>query len=112
MHAISFYNPSTETHVTGFIEKNWQIPLQGSMQPFVVVQPHTHLSAIKEGKAPFKNYQGFMSRIVDAQSTENPVIIEPNHIITHVTTFQRPEGTYGIQRETLIVCWALNRGHR
>jgi hypothetical protein len=64
--AISFYNPSTETHATGFIETIWWVPLEGSLQPFVVVRPHTLLSAIEEAKAAFQNYQGFMSRIIDA----------------------------------------------
>ena len=110
--AIRFYNPSTQAHATGFIEIIWRIPLEGSMQSFMVVWPHTQLFDIEEARAPFQNLQGFMSRIVDTHSTENPVIIEPNHIITHLTTFRRPKGTYGIQKETLVVCWALNRGRR
>ena len=51
-----------------------------------------------------------MSWIVDTHSTEDLVIIKPNHIITHLTTFQHLKGTYGIQKEMLIMCWALNRG--
>ena len=111
---IRFYNLSTQTHATGFIERIWQVPLEGSMQSFVVVWPHAQLSNIEEERAPFQNSPGFMSQIVDAKATEdkNPVIIEPNHIITHLTTFWHPEGTYGIQKRTLIMCWALNRGCR
>ena len=50
-----------------------------------------------------------MSHIVDAIPSHNLLIIEPIHIVTHLTTFRRPVGTYGIPRETIIVCWALNR---
>jgi hypothetical protein len=110
--AITFYNPSTQARATGFIEKIWRLPLEGSMQSFVVVRPHRRLSAIEEGMAPFQHYPGFMSQIVDAHAIDGPVIIEPHHIVTHLTTFRRPKGTYDIPRETLVVCWALNRGRR
>ena len=64
--------------------------------------------------APFERYPGFMTKIVDAAPSDDNalVIIEPTHIITHLTTFQRPEGTYSIQQKTLVICWALNRGRR
>jgi len=50
-----------------------------------------------------------MSNVIDTHSMEEPVIIEPNHTVTDLTTFRRPKG---IQKETLVVCWALNRGRR
>ena len=34
---IRFYNLLTQAHATGFIEMIWQIPLEGSMQSFIVV---------------------------------------------------------------------------
>ena len=110
--AIQFYNPLTQAHDTGFIQNIWRIPLEGIMRTFIRVCPHRSLSAQEEGQAPFRHHPGFMTRIVDALPSDNLTIIEPAHIITHVTTFQRPAGTYGIGREVLVVCWAPNRGRR
>ncbi|KAF8068046.1 hypothetical protein FPV67DRAFT_1669907 [Lyophyllum atratum] len=110
--AIQFYNPLTQTHDTGFIQTIWGLPLEGSMRNFMVVRPHRPLSALEEGQAPFSQYSGFMTRIVDALPSDDLVIIEPTHIITHVMTFRRPAGTYGIGKETMVVCWALNRRRR
>jgi hypothetical protein len=110
--AIQFYNPLTQVHDTGFIQKIWRLPLEGMMHTFIVVHSHQLLSAQEAGQAPFTYYPGFMTKIVDASPSGNFSIIEPAHIITHVTTLQRPAGTYGIGREVLVVCWAPNRGRR
>lgn len=108
--AIRFYNPLTNSHDTGFIQSIWMVFLSSVRQPFVVVCPHRPLIAQREGQAPFQHYPGFMTRILDARPADNLLIIEPSHIVTHLTTFRRPAGTYGIPEETLVVCWALNRG--
>ncbi|RDB18249.1 hypothetical protein Hypma_000606 [Hypsizygus marmoreus] len=110
--AIQFYNPFTQTRNTGFIETIWRLPLEGSMHTFIVVRLHQSLPAHEEQKAPFSHYPGFLTQIVDALPSKDLVIIEPIHIITHLTTFQRKAGTYGIGRETLVVCWAMNRLRR
>lgn len=110
--AIKFYNRFTQTHDTGFIQTIWKLPLEGSMHTFMAVCPHKPLSPLEEGQAPFIQHPSFMTRIVDALPSNELVIIEPTQIITHLTTYQRPVGTYGIDRETLVVCWALNRGRQ
>ena len=110
--AIQFYNPYTQQNDTGFIHIIWQVLLETAIHTFIVVRLHSPLSAQEEGQAPFINFPGFMTRIVDALPSENLLIIEPIHIITHLTTFRRPAGTYGIPRETLIICSALNRGQK
>lgn len=110
--AIQFYNPLTQTNDTGFIQTIWRLPLEASLRTFVVVCPHQPLSALEEGLAPFTQYSGFITQIVDALPSDKLVIIEPMHIITHLTTFERQAGTYGINRNTLVVCWALNRGRK
>jgi len=110
--AIQFYNPLSQMHDTGFIQAIYKIPLEAVMQTFIAVCPHRPLPFIEESKAPFYNHPGYMSRIVDAQPPEDIIIIQPDHIITHLTTYYRPRGTYLIDQETLIVCWALNRGRR
>jgi hypothetical protein len=108
--AIQFYSPYTQEHSTGFIYVIWQVLLEAVMHTFIVVRLHRPLTALEEGQAPFLYYPGFMTRIVDALPSDNFLIIEPTHIVTHLTTFRRPAGTYGIPKETLIICWALNRG--
>ncbi|KAF9455478.1 hypothetical protein BDZ94DRAFT_1366470 [Collybia nuda] len=107
---IRFYNPLKNSHDTGFIQSIWMVPLAGTRHPFIVVRPHRPLPEDIEGQAPFQHYPGFLSRILDANPTDTLLIIEPPHIVTHLTTFWRPAGTYGIKEETLVVCWALNRG--
>lgn len=110
--AIQYYNPITQTHGTGFIQNIWMLPLDGSKCIFIVVRPHEPLSAQETAQAPFIHYPGFLVQIFDLQPSANLVIIELKHIITHLTTLKRPAGTYGINRETLVVCQALNRGRR
>lgn len=110
--AIQFYNPLTQAQDTGFIQNIWRLPLEGMMRTFIRVRSHQSLSTQEERQAPFIHYPGFMTRIVDALASNHFSIIEPAHIITHVTTLQRPAGTYGIGRGVLVVCWAPNRGRR
>lgn len=111
--AIQFYNPATQLHDTGFIQIIWHLPLENIMHHFIVVQPHKPIAKNEEKMAPYIHYPGLSSRIVDScPPTNHLVIIEPKHIITHLTTYKRPASTYGIGRETLIVCWALNRGRK
>ena len=107
---IQFRNPHTQEHDTGFIEAIWRVPLEGAMHTFFVVRPHQQLPNSEEEQAPFVHFPGFMSRIVDTVPSKQLMIIQPVHLITHLTTFRRPSGTYGIPRETIIICWALNRG--
>ncbi|RDB22345.1 hypothetical protein Hypma_010543 [Hypsizygus marmoreus] len=110
--AICFYNPLTQANDTGSIQKIWRLPLEGLMHTFITVCLHRALSAAEEALAPFKQCPGFLTRIVDAQPSDDVVIIEPTHIICHLTTLSRKEAVYGIERETKVVCWALNRGRR
>lgn len=107
---IQFRNPFTHNSETGAIQTIWSIPLESVMHTFIVVRQHQPLSYLEEGQGPFASFDGFLARIVDAQPSNNLVIIEPEHIITHLVTRKRPAGTYGIPRETLVLTWALNRG--
>jgi hypothetical protein len=110
--AVLFHNPLTRTQGTGFIQSIWALPLEASKCTFFIVRPHQCLPPLEDTKAPFSHYSGFETCIVDAQPSDELLIVEPAHIITHLTIFRRPVGTYGIDRDTLVVCWALNRGRR
>lgn len=109
--AIKFYDPSTNNHDTGYIESIWTMELQGVLRRFFVVRPHLPLPITEQNKAPFIHLDArYSTKIVDSGLGERLVIIEQRHIITHLTVLPRPVGTYGIERKTLVICWALNRG--
>ena len=63
------------------------------METFLVVRPHHRFPFLSEADAPFERYPGFMTRIIDAAPLDDTAlqIIEPTHIITHLTTFRHPE---------------------
>ncbi|KDR65037.1 hypothetical protein GALMADRAFT_82353, partial [Galerina marginata CBS 339.88] len=110
--AIYFFDPTTQSRRTGFIEMIWELPLDNILRIFVVVRAHQILPPDIEAKAPFLHYSGFQTRILYSQPSNELIIIEPIHIITHLTTLERPTGTYGINCPTLVVCWALDRGQQ
>ncbi|KAF9043561.1 hypothetical protein BDZ89DRAFT_943643 [Hymenopellis radicata] len=110
--AIQFYSPQTQSTYTGFIHTIWQIPLEDVMRTFILVNCHRLLSSAEAERAPYIHNPRLMSSLVDSTPSNQSFVIEPKHIITHLTTFKRPAGTYGINRETMVVCWALNRGRR
>ena len=111
--AIQFYDPISNNYDTGYIESIWTTKLQGVLRRFFVVRPHLPLPITEENKAPFIHLDSrYSTKIVDAGPLERLVIIEQRHIITHLTVLPRPIGTYGIERKTLVICWALNRGRK
>ncbi|KAJ6524069.1 hypothetical protein DFH09DRAFT_937439 [Mycena vulgaris] len=109
---IQFHDPSDNSVQTGFINEIWEIPLEGHMQTFVLVQKHKNLPLPLLRKTPFPSFPLFQATVVDAAESNRFCIIEPRHILMHLTVFTRPKGTYGINRKILVICWALNRGRR
>lgn len=111
--AIEFKHPETGCRGTGFIESILSVPLESRVKTFFVVRCHRPLSPLEEQQAPFKSFnEKYCVRIMDELPSNNRLIIQHEHVVAHVSTLRRPAGTYGIQRETLVVCWALNRGRR
>lgn len=108
--AIQFCDPKTQKIETGSIHLILQMLLQGFMRTFLFVHGHGTLTDAEEQLTPYPTHPRFMTKVVDAKFSDTLFIIEPQHIITHLTTLKQPAGTYGISRETLVVCWALNRG--
>ncbi|KAI5832443.1 hypothetical protein K523DRAFT_325632 [Schizophyllum commune Tattone D] len=89
------------------------MPLHDTLYTFFIVRPHRKLSNAEHAQTPYAHYPDFRARLVDADnSTENVIILEIRHIITHLTTLAFPAGAYGILRPTLAVAWALDRGRR
>ncbi|KAJ6472115.1 hypothetical protein DFH09DRAFT_1058123 [Mycena vulgaris] len=104
---IQFKMPKTGAQATGFIKKIWQMPLKGCLKTFMLIEVHR----------PVRNKTAFSSlllgaTVVDASPSMNFIVIEPEHILTHLTVWRPPMGTYGIMKDILGVCWGLNRGRR
>ncbi|KAJ3764907.1 hypothetical protein FB446DRAFT_656003, partial [Lentinula raphanica] len=109
---IQFQDRFNNCQRTGTIESIFQIPLEGVLQTFLIVQEHMLLPIGEEIKALYIHYPRFKSKIVFASTSNIFFIIEPNHIITHLTTHVQPSGTFGIPYDTLIVCWGLDKGKK
>lgn len=111
---IQFYDRQMPGHRTGVINCIFEIPLQGFLQKFIFVSPHRELDQAELAGTPYDSttYPRFMSKIVEVEPLEEIVVIEPQHIIAHLTTYETQGDTYGIRRKVLLVCWALNRGRK
>lgn len=109
---IQFKDPLNHQVLTGFIHEIWEIPLENHMQTFILVQKHKSLPLMLLNQTPFPSFPLFETTVVDAAASKRFSIIEPRHILTHLTVHKRSKGTYGIDRELLVICWALNRGRR
>jgi hypothetical protein len=110
--SIQFKDPINHTVLTGFIEEIWEIPLERHMQTFVLVQKHKPMPLTMLEKTPYPTRPRLNTTIVDATLSGRFCIIEPMHILTHLTFYRRPMGTYDIDRDFLVICWSLNRGRR
>ncbi len=109
--AVQYTDPLNHGLETGNIEAIWQIPLNHHIHMFFVIRAHLPLPPAEEELAPFARFHEiYATHIVDCQPSNQCVIVEQQHICTHLSTYRRPAGTYGIPRNTLVVCWALNQG--
>ena len=108
--SIQFYDWFTQSNRTGCIRKIFQIPLKNRLHIFFLIEEHSFLPPEEEQKAPYLICPQLKSKIVAATPSARFYIIEPIHIITHLTTLPLTEGAFGIPDKTHIICWALNRG--
>jgi hypothetical protein len=111
---IQFYDRQIQDHRTGVINNIFEIPLQGFLRKFILVSPHCDLNQSELEGTPYNPmlYPRFMSKIVEVKPLADVLVIEPEHIITHLTTYKTQGDTYGIKRKIMVVCWALNRGRK
>lgn len=110
--AIQFYSPVSKVEKTGFILNILQVPLKNVLRTFLIVAPHMPLAPDLLDRTPYPNFPRLQATVVDAQPSIQRVVIEPKHIITHLSTYLRPPGTFHLPFKTLVICWALNRGRR
>jgi hypothetical protein len=109
---IQFYIPGAKDEIeTGYIEAIWELPLQGIRQTFLLVRQHRPLSPAQLRKTPYayEPCSKLQTKIVNLEPSIQVFIIEPQHIICHLTTYKNPPKTYGLNRETMVICWGLNR---
>jgi len=62
------------------------------MQKFLLVQVHQDLSDSDNNLGPFTTYPHLASKLVDVQLSDKFFIIEPRHIIAHLSMFRHPNG--------------------
>ena len=99
--AIQFTDPSMNQRDTGNIDCIWEFSINYEHHTVVVVRPHRALSADELRMTPFPQFNSeYATCIVNAEPSQTVVYIEPQHIITHLSTIQRPSGTYGIKKNT------------
>jgi hypothetical protein len=110
--AIQFYgyDPHHCNVYTGTISQIWQIPIQNRVRVFILAALDKSLSPQEEASLPFHQYPRFNTRVVDGAPSEQLVVLEPAHIISHTVVYRRPAGTFRINRETKVICLSLNRG--
>jgi hypothetical protein len=108
---VQFYDRQISAYRTGVIKNIFEIPLQGYLQKFILVSPHCDLPQSELKDTPYDPtlYPRFMSKIVEVNLLEEIIVVEPKHIITHLTTYKTEGSIFGISRPIRLVCWALNR---
>lgn len=110
--AIQFRHPDSGHSKTGSITSILCIPLQGVLRTFFIVTLHKPLPEAELRKTPFPSHPRLLTTAVDKVLSDTRVVIESEHIITHLTTYIRPAGTYKVGKPFMVICWALNRGRK
>lgn len=105
------YHCSNGNIDTGFITSMWSQVLQGTKRIFIVVAPHTFLSAHDALRSPYSSRTGLLGTVVYSQPTQarSYVLIQQNQIRGHVAYYDRPPGTFGINEGVRILIDSLNR---
>ncbi|KAJ7664830.1 hypothetical protein B0H14DRAFT_3696750 [Mycena olivaceomarginata] len=92
--SISFRHPSTGRKDAGFIRSMWTKVLQGQQRIFVVVQPHGEVLPADAAKTPYLTHTHFKCtvRYTHPPHPQPLLVIEPEHIISHIAYHSRPAG--------------------
>lgn len=106
---IQFYKPGTDPRrnetFTGVIDAILQIPLDNFLRTFIFVRKHRPLNI-----PLYSNHPELMTSVVYVEPEFGQMVIEPQHIITHLTAWKRSPEIYKTDKPVMVVCWALNRG--
>ncbi|KAJ7094902.1 hypothetical protein C8R43DRAFT_1068291 [Mycena crocata] len=108
---IQFNEPNTDQPpLTGIIRTILEIPLYGFLRKFILVAPHRPISL---ENTPYQHFPRMMTALVEIEPYKTLIVIEPKHVITHLSAWIRPSRTYpGVNKRFMTVSWALNRGRK
>jgi len=113
---IQFYIPGAAGGATetGYIEAIWELPLESVLQTFLLIQRHQPLSPAQLRKTPYAHEpcSNLQTKVVNMEESKDIFIIELQHIKCHLTVYKNPPKTYGLNKETMTICWGLNRRRR
>jgi len=100
---VQFRQPNTdEAPMTGVIRAILEIPLHGFLRKFIFVAPHRPIDI---HNAPYKHRPRMKAALVEVEPYKTLAVVEPKHIITHLSTWIRPSQTYpGISKQFMVVC--------
>ncbi|KAJ7898165.1 hypothetical protein B0H14DRAFT_2557209 [Mycena olivaceomarginata] len=100
---VSFRHPETGRKDIGYIQAIWTQALQGQCRTFVVLQLQTWASPTDAAKTPYPTHPFFECSVAYSEPLfpQPQLIVEPCHIISHVSYYKRPKGMYGIERAIL-----------
>lgn len=105
------YNCSNGDIDMGFITSIWSQVLQGTKRIFVVIAPHTFLSAHDAVHSPYSSQTGFLGTVVYSRPPQarSQVLIPQKQIRGHVAYYNRPPGTFGIKLGVRVLIDSLHR---
>ncbi|KAJ7073697.1 hypothetical protein C8F01DRAFT_970437, partial [Mycena amicta] len=107
---IEFWDPlaprGQRTEISGSIQLILQIPMNGFLRTFMFLNPHIVVHTPLYMELP-----DMMTTVVKASPPRVVTVIEPKHVIAHISAKRCPPGHFD-QEETLVICSALNRGRQ
>jgi hypothetical protein len=108
---IQFKKPNNdEPPLTGVIRTILEIPLHGFLRKFILVAPHRPINI---DSTPYRDLPRLKTTLVEIEPYKRLMVIEPKHVITHLSAWVRPSHIYpGVNKRFMVVCWALNRGRK
>ena len=108
---IQFYDRQIKAYRTGVINSIFEIPLQWNLRKFILVQPDQDLPEVEVRGTPHDPmlHPDFKTKLVEVEPSEDILVVEPEHIITHLSALKINGEIFGIRREICVVCTALNR---
>lgn len=109
--SIQFDSVEEETtyRYAGFIEAIWETVIGGCLRTFIAVRLHRDLDEEDKQRTPFPQFPRLFTWAVEANQSDNVMIIEPTELVSHVAVYKRPAGTFGIDKPTLVLCGSLDR---
>nr|GAT42542.1 predicted protein [Mycena chlorophos] len=109
--SIFYIDPSTHKSRLGFIRSMWKIELEKVVRHFLVVEPHAMVSPQDWKATPYARYPGFGCSVAYTHPgvTMPLVVLEPNHVRSHVAFYRRPSGTYGLGKAITVFVNNLHR---